>query len=177
MKLSFGKYKGRDLSEVPENYLLWLINPMVRDRKTGEWRVFDISEEMREAARVELEQRRYAEDRLMGKPSDRTDYIIEVEGDLASHLQFAEAFSTLDAALEALAAGLVVKEEDGNTYLDFDPENDRITVWEVLPSGHRKAVWSAWGWHYIPSYYGLEQGKLPGYEQSLYDKACEDSEL
>lgn len=51
--------------------------------------------------------------------------------------------------------------------LSFDIEDDRIVIWEVLLPEHRKPVWNAFGWHWWDEF-GLGQGKLPGYEKTLY---------
>ena len=52
---------------------------------------------------------------------------------------------------------------------EFCPEDDDIVIWEIIPSGHKKAIWRAWGWHHSEEDFPfIEQGKLPGHEKSLY---------
>lgn len=52
-----------------------------------------------------------------------------------------------------------------------DPEDDRILIWEITDTGHRKVVWHFSGWHWDPSEYGLPQGILPGDVETLYKLA------
>jgi len=91
-------------------------------------------------------------------------YIVTFHGDLDMD---SWACHTLDEALENLAG-----EFNGN---EPDPEDDRILVWEVDPPMMR-VVWHFSGWHW--SYWcddqvggPLDQGKLPGHDQSLYNEA------
>lgn len=55
-----------------------------------------------------------------------------------------------------------------------DPEDDKIEVWEY--DAHYKnarIVWGFWGWHWaIPE--GLEQGKLPDQDVSLFKLALNE---
>lgn len=55
-----------------------------------------------------------------------------------------------------------------------DPEDDRILVWEVLPSGHRKVVWGFFGWHYGSDDYACGQCALPGDDEDLYSIAMKE---
>jgi hypothetical protein len=60
-----------------------------------------------------------------------------------------------------------------------DPEDDRIVVWEVLDTGHKKPIWHFSGWHWDPDAHDLfehpePQGKLPGHSKSLYEEVMED---
>jgi len=104
--------------------------------------------------------------------------VVTLEGDIAARHGLAmfgqgvwQTFDTLEEALAAIEA-LVVEEEDGERIITADPEDDRIIVWEVLPSGHKKAVWQFCGWHYdMDEFWGLGQGALPGHEMSLYEEA------
>lgn len=94
-------------------------------------------------------------------------FVVEVEGDLLDHDPV--WFETLYDALEYI----------GRTYPEPDPEDDRILVWEMLPSGHSKVVWHFSGWHYNSEYANLDgivvpQGKLLGDTESLYEKVIKD---
>jgi len=55
-----------------------------------------------------------------------------------------------------------------------DPEDDRILIWEITDTGHRKVVWHFSGWHWDANEYGLLQGVLPGDGISLYALALEE---
>src|SRR3546814_19185028 len=64
-------------------------------------------------------------------------------------------FPSLEESLAFLAAEFPIIEKN-----DFggpsgklirstpDPEDDKILIWEVLPTGHRKVVWGFFGWHH-----------------------------
>ena len=116
--------------------------------------------------------------RLAGEPGESTDYIVYMElesGDYDYHSPGRHdpvqvyRFATLEDALQFL------KGRFGDDASLPCPEHDLIEVWEVLPSGHRKIVWHFSGWHYDPSSRTtLEQGKLPGGDKSLYDRALAD---
>lgn len=59
----------------------------------------------------------------------------------------------------------------------FDPEDDRIVIWEVTDTGHRKPVWHASGWHWSHDEVDgtkLEQGCLLDDDVSLYGRVMED---
>jgi len=171
MKLTFGKYKGKTLEEIKEidlRYIAWLATYNSIEKRT-----FTIPKEIEEEATKILEEVNYVEDRLGGKPSDKTEYIIERLGDiegLTIHNSLEEALQQLEKEYP------ITKDEDGNLYRETpDPEDDRILIWEVLPSGHKKVVWHFSGWHWdSDEFYGLEQGKLPNDEKSLYEIAMED---
>ena len=57
----------------------------------------------------------------------------------------------------------------------FDPEDDRVVIWETCKLGHRKAVWHASGWHWASDEVDgqkLEQGALTGsHRESVYAEA------
>ncbi len=96
-------------------------------------------------------------------------YIIERMGDISGksiHNSLTDALLYLDKEFP--------KDEDGYRYSP-DPEDDRILIWEVLDTGHRKVVWHFSGWHWDFSAedvigVGLEQGKLLGDTNCLYDE-------
>jgi len=54
-----------------------------------------------------------------------------------------------------------------------DPEDDRILIWEITDTGHRKVVWHFSGWHWNANEYGLPQGTLPGDDVCLIALALE----
>ena len=100
-------------------------------------------------------------------------YIVELEGDYDWRKSWPDgkmwplksSFPSLEAALKWI--------EDGPAGA-FDPEDDRILVWEALPTGHMKVVWHASGWHWPSGECDdLDQGKLLGHEESLYEEAFE----
>jgi hypothetical protein len=90
-------------------------------------------------------------------------YIVELLGDLPRYLNFnmirAGSFDEALALAEKWAP-------------NPDPEDDRILIWEVLPSGHKKVIWHFSGWHWIQDEFG-EQGKYKGHEKSLYEECME----
>ena len=95
-----------------------------------------------------------------------TVYIVEFLGDLerTCTLNFDRALAdTFDQALELAERWAP----------DPDPEDDRILIWEVLPSGHKKVVWHFSGWHWMEQEYG-EQGKYKGHEKRVYEEMIED---
>jgi len=115
----------------------------------------------------------YIKNRLKGMPSDKTEYIIERLGDISGltiHNSLEEALEQLEKEypLEYNGKGEIYRETP-------DPEDDRILIWEVLPSGHKKVVWHFSGWHWdSEEFYNLEQGKLPSDTRSLYHIALDD---
>lgn len=59
----------------------------------------------------------------------------------------------------------------------FDPEDDRVVIWEISKSGHRKAVWHASGWHWPFDEVDdqkIEQGALTAHSESVYSEAMKD---
>lgn len=55
-----------------------------------------------------------------------------------------------------------------------DPEDERILIWEVLPTGHRKVVWGFFGWHWGSDDYACGQCALPGDAEDLYSIAMKE---
>ena len=91
--------------------------------------------------------------------SDHIHYLVELLGDLERyHKQDRlRLFDSMQAALEWLKG-----------FIGYpDPEDDRILVWEVLPSGHKKVVWHFSGWHWDADEFGLPQGCYLGDTQSV----------
>ena len=117
----------------------------------------------------------YAQDRLSGMPARATHYILEGLGDIAredewhkTELPLPLKFNSLEDALKFIEDKFLV---DGEPRID--PEDDRLLIWEVLPTGHKKVVWQFSGWHWdMDEFYCLGQGKLIGHEESLYQEAC-----
>ena len=111
-------------------------------------------------------------------------YLVEYFGDIAGgevgkygyrsrSVAHGIAFRSLETALAAIATDFPIdsfEDLDGNASSRRsgpDPEDDRILVWEILPSQHRKVVWHFSGWHWSYDEYG-PQGSLPGDPADLY---------
>jgi hypothetical protein len=156
--LNFGRYKGRRIDEVSEDYLTWLTRPVL---KSGD--VANIPADIQNEAKRVLKERTEAVAAMRGDKSESVRYVVDRDGDISGQTIHA----TLEAALEQIATEYPVIDGERQTP---DPEDDRLLVWEVLPSGHRKVVWHFSGWHWDQSEYG-EQGTLPGDGRSLYSLA------
>lgn len=173
--IAFGRFKGRRMSEAPRDYLAWLANPTGRDGKP-----VTIRKDIRAAAAAQLANDATAFGRhlLSGQPSDlgAAVYVIERLGDLDG----LTVHASLDDATAHLAAEFPYGEDEDlggvvhRTRLTPDPEDDRILVWEILPTGHRKVVWHFSGWHWNADEFGIDQGSLTGDARSLYQMANED---
>jgi hypothetical protein len=101
-------------------------------------------------------------------------YMVEYLGDIKGRW----FFETLDLALAKISKDFPCKNEEyddwaGTTIVSDtpDPEDDRILVWEILPTGHSKVVWHFSGWHWDSQEFGIPQGSLPGATESLYSIA------
>lgn len=153
--LSFGRYANLPPYLVPDSYLRWLLDPMISAGKT-----YHIPAQIQEAARYWLKARRDGRQLFGGQGQSLVAYLVTVEGSLPRTMPSELSFSTLEEAFALIQ------------HLDPDPEDDRILVWEVLPSGHRKVVWYCSGWHWSTDCFGeLSQGCLPGHPESLYHEA------
>lgn len=159
MKITFGKYKGRDMEDLPESYLKWLVNP------TNYFDNMNLSKEIQETAKNIL----LAKELLKGTESNKTTYVVELNGDIAGEQHYNKVYIAVDTLEQALKI-IELKFAD-----NLDPEDDQILVHEVLPSGHKKVVWQFSGWHYNPEDYNVPQGCLLGHEKSLYNELMEDS--
>lgn len=185
MILKFGRYKGQKLEEVDESYLQWLINPEGKTRP--------IDENLVNAARLVLEDKlakardeKFSERCLAGNETGFEDpiYVIKAEGDVYSLSGRAvidgKWFTSLEGALEHLSSEYPFEEEileDGTTFRKRstpDPEDDKIEIYEVLPSGHSKPVWGFYGWHYSTENSPVGQCSLPGDSEDLYTLAVRD---
>lgn len=189
MILQFGKHKGKDITDVPTSYIIWLAT-----HEPDESLRFRVPSDVQAEAKRLLEQREYAKNRYRGMPADKTEYVVELLGDIIQPVNSGTAqvweddfenyavFDSMDEAITFIVGLVNRPAPDGDTSLGDlsmpDPEDDRIVVWEVMPSGHRKALWHFSGWHYdAEEFYGLEQGQLPGHEASLYSEALTYYEL
>lgn len=109
-------------------------------------------------------------------------YILQGFGDLAdpgcnggykAGLHDPLTFSSLSAALWFLEKWTIEIIGEEREY-KLDPEDDRVLIWEVVASGHKKVVWHFSGWHWDAEEFGLEQGKFLGHEKSVYSETMED---
>jgi len=102
-------------------------------------------------------------------------HIIQYFGDIHRPMT---AHASLDEALAALIR-FGKRAADGFYDDTPDPEDDRIIIWEAIPGETCNVVWHFSGWHWrhdaadLPGG-PLEQGKLPGFDKSLYDIATEE---
>lgn len=167
--LGFGQHRGKSLAGVPPDYVAWLAGAKPPARRSGAKSAFKVPDGLREAAllvhaanEAAREGQQLLRRMLSGQVHQEGGYVIERLGDLKG----LTGHNSLDEALEHLS-GEFPPSEDG--WRGPDPEDDRILIWEVLPSGHKKVVWHFSGWHWDADEFGLPQGKLPGDERSLYD--------
>lgn len=112
-------------------------------------------------------------------------YVVEGFGDIGDIHYYkgykylpTKEFVTLEDALVWLKAWAMSKNEaDGEPFDGYnvlDCEDDRVVVWEVMDSGHKKVVWHFSGWHWNADEFGLPQGKFPGDSKSVYEINMED---
>ncbi len=103
------------------------------------------------------------------------DYEIEGFGDLIG--DYNGGYKRLPRRrLHSLRAALAWLEIWGLTD-KFDPEDDRVVIWEISKIGHRKPVWHASGWHWPydeVDEHKIEQGALNGYSEGVYAMAMAD---
>lgn len=191
--MPFGKYKGQALKALPEDYLRWILNPVLANKNQGNSvpKFVTIPMNIREAALAIVNEK----DRLNAQADgakkllngegfqDKETPRYVVEDDTDNSENFSSAFESYDEAIAYLAKEYP-KETISNDEADFRgleqgskqrstpcPKRDQILIWEVLPSGHRKVVWHFSGYRYNQDKFGIPQGKLPGDEESLYDLA------
>ncbi|WP_162815029.1 DUF3820 family protein [Erythrobacter aureus] len=189
--LPFGKFKGQALDTVPNDYLGWLLNPVVVGKRGDKPTKVDVPAEIAEAALALINQRRDDEirlddvrDHLAGITNSDTEtvYVLEDRRDFATG-KLSDVHDTLDLALAAIDAEYPIEpvsEEEAEFHDAIAgelvrsspcPKRDQILIWEVLPTGHRKVVWHFSGTRFSQNEHGIAQGKLPGDEKSLYDIA------
>lgn len=166
--LDFGKHQGRALNDVPPDYLKWLANPTYREGSR-----FRVPDNVTAAAKILHEaietQKQDANDLLRqfnGATGfdEETVFIVERLGDIDGLTKH----HSLEQALNHLSSEFSCNEEG---IRDIDTEDDRLLIWEVLTSGHKKVVWQFSGDHWDAEEFGLEQGSLPGDGRSLYEAA------
>lgn len=186
--LTFGRHRGQTVEQLPEDYVRWLAAP----KTDGKYPPLpdDIQAAVKERL-IQIEADKAAEEfagrALGGHPTDMEApiYVIECEGDCHSKSgSFAidnRWFPSLEGALAFLSEEYPLQTEtiDGKEFISRltpDPEDDRILIWEILPSGHRRAVWGFFGWHWSHSEqnYACGQGKLPGDDDDLFLLAVRD---
>ena len=171
--ITFGRYKGHMLRSVPFDYARWLAEPGT-DRKGNPYRVpADISAAAKRM--VDTDTSKLATALLAGKTgiADETVYVIERLGDVEGDT----VHESRDAALAYLALEYPIEmqsdfgDEIGEGRSTPDPEDDRILVWEILPTGHKKVVEHFSGWHWNADEFGIEQMTLPGDDAPLINLA------
>mgnify|MGYP001590820570 CR=1 FL=1 len=166
--LTFGKFAGKALNDVPPDYVRWLAEPTYRGNSS--FRVpADVTAAaliLRDAIEIGEREAKDVHAQFHGKTgfSEATAYIVERLGDIDGLSRHA----SLDDALRALSKEFGLN-EDG--IREIDSEDNRLLVWEVLPSGHKKVVWHFSGDHWRGDEFDLEQGSLPGDDKSLYAMA------
>lgn len=174
--ITFGRHKGRTLGQIDASYLAWLAGER---RKDGGVQGFKVPADLKEAAKLVLADVRSAADvqdwlrkALKGQPDNQgeTLYVVERLGDLERDHPHAtlSGHQSLDEALAQIGAEFSAHEDGAR---GPDPEDDRVLVWEILPSGHKKVVWHFSGWHWDAEEFGLPQGTLPGDADDLYTLA------
>jgi hypothetical protein len=97
-------------------------------------------------------------------------YIVEQFGDIHGKNEFKTFDEALDF-IDTLTKYLASEFEDPAINNFCDPEDNRITISEVLDTGHSKVVWHFSGWHWDENEFDLPQGKLKGHNLSLYEES------
>ena len=129
-----------------------------------------------------------AYDRLRGLGAKSIGYVIQGEGDAWG----CEIFRTFDDALDRIREIVtyngpwpqpgIDRDRSDKGHIQFDPEDDRVTIWEVLPTGHKRVVWHFSGWHWNTSDFltpegdVLEQGALPGDSRPLQEAVQDEDD-
>jgi len=190
--LNFGRHRGLTVDQLPADYVRWLADPARAEPQPG--RTFrPLPDDVVAAARERLKtidadklREDFAKLCLGGHPTghDAPIFIIECDGDCHSksgaYAIDNQWFKSLDETLAYLATEFPIDDTEDlggvihTSRSSPDPEDDRIVVWEVLPSGHRKPVWGFFGWHFSADDYACGQGSLPGDDASLYDLAMRE---
>jgi len=148
--ISFGKYKGSKVSEVPLDYVAWLA--------TGGGDLFSVPDDITEAARKRLASTTQdAFRRYCGAKSKTTSYVVDIS--YHGNRIFAE-HDTFEDALNDVA----------ENYCEPDVRKDRILIWEILGSGHKKVVWRFTGFNVNDDEYIVPQCALPGHLDSLLNE-------
>lgn len=173
--LNFGAHKGQKLSQIPLNYVQWLATGGANKKGT----TYRLDPKIVDAARI----RSNADVTLLAKklmggladPERPIVYLITREGDIEGMT----VHESLDAALTYLSEEYPLatdRDPDDVSLYRYtpDPEDDRILIWEVLPSGHRKQVMHFSGWHYSSDNLDCPPITLPGDPDTLYKIACDE---
>jgi hypothetical protein len=165
--LPFGRYRDLPLSLVSRDYIAWLARSSSPKDAVFASFVAD-AKKLQEALDAET----IADGVLAGRAASGKPhpvYAIERLGDIDG----VTLHDTLDAALAALSREYPVHPETG-VRTTPDPEDDRILIWEILPTCHKKVVWHFSGWHWNAEEFGLDHGTLPGDAHCLYFLACNE---
>ena len=167
--LNFGRYKGHSLANLPISYLHWLAEPGTDHRG----KAYKVPAEISQAAKaiVERDNSELTKALLAGRDTitDETVYVIERLGDIDG----ATVHESLDAAFAYLVLEYPIEmqinfcDEISEGRSTPDLEDDRILIWEILPSGHKKVVEHFSGGHWNADEFGIDQMTLPGDSQSL----------
>lgn len=169
--LNFGKHAGRALNDVPQDYVRWLAFPSYRPNTTFRVpaEVTAAAQILHEANELEKEDAKHLLRQFHGATDidEQTVYIVERLGDIDGLTKH----ESLATALEHLSAEFPVT-EDG--FRDIDTEDNRLHVWELLPTGHKKVVWQFSGDHWRGDEFEIDQGTLPGDDKPLYSMAYVD---
>lgn len=189
-QITFGRYKGKNLNDIPLDYLMWMTNNTNRSYRTRSFQapkdILDAAEKRISVLNTEKNRVENIERVLAGNTDSFAQlnvpgnaYIIEmrVPGDdketntpeYTACESLTDAFNALDKRWSWRADEM--NAPDNVDWIAPDPEDSKIYIWEVLPSGHRKVVWAALGWHWSNELdaLNLEQGKLPGDDRCLID--------
>lgn len=84
----------------------------------------------------------------------RTVYVVDYQGEE----RVCQLFPSLDESYNFI---FNILELDDLAKTKFDPEEDILIIWEVLPSGHMKPVFTCAGLKWTDAMYG-SQSALPG---------------
>lgn len=188
LKLPFGAHRGKTLAQAPADYIMWLADPArveyAKEHGKGfPMPILEAAQAMKAAILARLEAQELGKAYLGGKCHAGPDpiYVFECDGYMSSASgEFAfdqKVCATLDEAFDCLKTEYPTIGSTPDDIADSprespDAKDDKIIIWEVLPSGHRKAVWGFFGWHWDADDYACGQGTLPGDDESLYDIAA-----
>lgn len=198
--LTFGQHKGQRLDQIPTDYVRWLADPAratpaaprpgqrVKTFRPLPSNIVEAARAMLPAIDAALAAEKLGKTLLGGATHDGPDpiYVIECDGDCYSKSGAYAIDYTVHASLKAALAYLCLEfpiedqesEEAGGEASERrscpDPEDDMIVIWEVLPSGHRRAVWAFLGWHFSQDKFDCGQGTLPGDAEPLFTLAVRD---
>ena len=133
--LTFGRYKGVLLSKINPEYIRWIAEHSDTMAAPARHFVAD-ARAIAHALDAETAAEQHARSVFRGSVASGKDhpvYVIERNGDLDG----LSLHNSISDALTALGREFPVERGVRSTP---DPENDRILIWEILPTGHRKVV-------------------------------------